>query len=255
MHENPIDYDTLDEEYARHRGANPRVLRALVHGASLGGAARVLEIGCGTANYARAIAATTGAPCVGMDPSIGMLAQPTAGASDVRLCQGAAGQLPFRSGSFDLAFSVDVIHHVPDTRSYNRELRPLLGPDGRACTVTDSEEIIRAREPLATYFPDTIEADLRRYPPVSRLVREMEAVGLADIAVDAVEMAYEVGDMAPYRAKAFSCLHLISEASWREGMVRMEADSARGPIRGVSRYVLIWGRGAGGRPVQSGESR
>jgi ubiquinone/menaquinone biosynthesis C-methylase UbiE len=255
MRENAIDYDTLDKEYARHRGANTRVLRALIDRASLGATDRVLEIGCGTANYARAIAATTRAQCVGMDPSIGMLGQSAAHAPDVCLCQGSAGRLPFRRGSFGLGFSVDVIHHVPDTRSYYRELLPLLGPDGRVCTVTDSEEIIRAREPLATYFPDTIEADLRRYPPVSRLVREMEAVGLADIAVDAVEMAYEVGDLAPYRAKAFSCLHLISEASWRKGMVRMEADLVRGPLRGVSRYVLIWGRGAGARSAQSGESR
>ncbi|MBT5711218.1 methyltransferase domain-containing protein [Candidatus Poribacteria bacterium] len=257
MSGHPIDYDALDEAYARHRGANPRVLRALIDGASVGATSRVLDIGCGTANYARATAAMTGSRVVGMDPSIGMLTQAAAHAAEVRLCQGSAGGLPFRRCSFDLAFSVDVIHHVPDTGSYYRELLPLLGPGSRACTVTDSDEIIRTREPLATYFPGTVEADLRRYPLVSRLQEEMAAAGFADIALETVELAYEVTDPGPYRAKAFSCLHLISEAAWREGVDRMAADLTLGPIRGVSRYVLIWGRKAATvrHAAQSADSR
>ena len=62
-----------------------------------------------------------------------------------------------------------------------------------------------------------------------------------EIDVVAVEEPYGVTSAQPFRDRAYSSLHLISEEAWRAGLERLERDLARGPVRGVSRYACVWG--------------
>jgi SAM-dependent methyltransferase len=66
---------------------------------------RVLELGCGAGQWSRSLAAE-GARVVGVDLSEAQLAAAAAamGAARCRLVQGAAEQLPFAPGSFDVVF-------------------------------------------------------------------------------------------------------------------------------------------------------
>lgn len=66
---------------------------------------RVLELGCGAGQWSRALAAE-GAAVVGLDLSEAQLAAAAGGmgANCYPLVQGAAEQLPFAAGSFDLVF-------------------------------------------------------------------------------------------------------------------------------------------------------
>jgi hypothetical protein len=137
---------------------------------------------------------------------------------------------------------VDVIHHVGDRPAYFREAFRVLRGGGRVCTVTDSEEIIRGREPLAVYFPETVEADLRRYPATDDLRRWAEEAGFQQPGVAMVEFPYPVENVSAYKDKAYSCLHLIPPDAHRQGVERMERDARHGPLRGNSRYVLLWAR-------------
>jgi ubiquinone/menaquinone biosynthesis C-methylase UbiE len=241
-----IDYDRLAREYAQHRQVHPAVLQALCE--TISPPCNVLEVGCGTGNYIIAIAALVGCPCWGIDPSAEMLAQ----ARDAWGYYGQDSQLDLRMGQaertgidgvqFDLIFTVDVIHHVSDRPAHMAEVHRLLRPGGRACTVTDSEWIIRHRQPLATYFPETVEIELARYPKVDALCDMMARAGLGEIEVRTVEHAYELADVQAYRDRAFSILHLIPEDAFRRGVARMERDLRHGPIPCVSRYALVWGR-------------
>jgi len=238
-----FDYDRarIAQDYARHRRVHPGVLEALLRTERCSSSARVLEIGCGSGNYVAALSAAIGCRCVGVDPSIQMarqaLAQP-----GILVAASAGEALALASGSFDLAFSVDVIHHVRDPQAHYVETARVLKAGGLACTVTDSEAIIRTREPLATYFPETVAADLARYPALSALQALMRAAGLEVAAEEQVEFAWELRDLAPYRARAYSVLHLLPEAAFARGLARMERDLARGPIQAISRYCILWGR-------------
>jgi len=259
-----LDYDQLAAEYARHRQVHPGVLQAL-HQAVQGlqhprhglpytrqslphprqGGKRVLEVGCGTGNYILALAAATGCEGWGIDPSEGMLAQARARSTAACFQLGTAECLDFQDGSFDLVYSVDVIHHVPDKESYTKEAYRVLVPGGQLYTATDSEWIIRHRQPLATYFPETVEVELARYPPIARLRDLYERAGFVEIDERTVEFRYPLTDIQAYRDKAFSALHLISEEAFQRGMERMErdlqGDYCRTPILCVSRYTLLWG--------------
>jgi SAM-dependent methyltransferase len=234
-----IDYDEIAAAYVRHRGLHPEVLRRLAAG--VGAGSRVLEVGCGTGNYVVALAELAGCSGWGTDPSERMLARAREQSDRVRFQAGRAEVLDFPADSFDLVFSVDVIHHVEDHERSFAEAYRVLSPGGKVCTATDSEWIIRNRQPLAAYFPDTVAADLGRYPAIGALEEAMRQAGFGGLTREPVEFPYELTDLGPYRERAFSCLRLIGDDAFRAGLERMEQDLAKGPIPCVSRYELVWG--------------
>lgn len=236
-----IFYDTMAAEYSQHRKLHPEVLRDLLSESGVDHDSRVLEVGCGTGNYVTALQSATRCSCWGVDPSSEMLAAARERSERVTFQLGRAERLEFSAEVFDLVFSVDVIHHLENSTEYFQEAQRVLKPGGRVCTVTDSEWIIRHRKPLAVYFPETVEVDLRRYPRLADLRAAMLAVGLEGIVEHQAEVSYELTDAQAYRNKAFSSLHLIPDDAWKRGLERLESDLRSGPVRCVSRYVLLWG--------------
>ena len=95
--------------------------------------------------------------------------------------------------------------------------------------------------PLAFYFPETVRIDLERYPSILILRTHMQQAGYQLIKQNQVEFTYSIADIQAYRDKVFSCLHLISDASFQDGIRRMEEDLKRGSLLGISRYAMIWG--------------
>jgi len=237
-----IEYDQIAEAYAQYRGIHPGVLAALC--AAARPTSRVLEMGCGTGNYIAALQAEVGCPCWGIDPSAEMLAQARGRVPAVHLIQGRGERIDLDPASFDLLFSVDVIHHVADHAAYYREAYRVLAPGGRICTATDSAWIIRHRQPLSTYFPETVPPELARYPRIAALRAHMAAAGFDDLEERTVAYSYSLHDVGAYRARTYSALHLISEEAFQRGLARMERDLAQGPIVCTPRYKLLWGRKA-----------
>lgn len=236
-----LDYDRLAADYVLHRRVQPAVFKNLLVGSGVNRASRVLEVGCGTGNYITALQAQTSCQAWGVDPSEEMLACAAAGAKSIQFRQGCAEQLDFAPDSFDLVFSVDVIHHVAGRQMYYHNAYRILSSGGKVCTVTDSENIIRRREPMSLYFPETIAIELERYPRIAALRAMMETAGFDGHNELEVEFFYTLEDGAAYRNKAFSSLHLIPVDAFERGLHRMEADLAKGPIPCVSRYVMLWG--------------
>ena len=125
------------------------LLQRLIEFPRLTSESRVLEVGCGTGNYITAIASATSAKCFGLEPSAAMLELAAAGAGTVSLTQGSAEALPYPGDNFDFIFSVDVVHHMRDRRTFFAEAFRALKPGGWLATGTDSEKIIRERLPLS----------------------------------------------------------------------------------------------------------
>lgn len=90
--------------------------------------ATVLDVGAGPLFFARAFEAA-GARYVGCDVDAGDFAHQTEKSLAVA-CVGQ--QLPFRDGSVDLAFSSNVLEHVPDPEVLCRELVRVTRPGGVA---------------------------------------------------------------------------------------------------------------------------
>jgi SAM-dependent methyltransferase len=233
-----ISYDTIAADYAIHRRIHPDLLRKLTELAGVTSSPRILEVGCGTGNYIASMAAMASTCCSGLDPSSGMLDVARRKSAAVSWFQGSAESLPFPDGSFDLVYSVDVVHHVQDRPAFIREAFRVLAGGGRFVTATDSEETIRRRVPLSSYFPDTIEPEIRRYPKQGEIPRLLSSSGFFQISDVIVEFAYALSDSAPFERKAFSCLHLIPEDAFARGLDRLRRDLKAGPVSCMSRYVV-----------------
>lgn len=230
------------EKYAANRRIHAGVLRGLLDGARLDARSAILEVGCGTGNYVTAMQEISGCAAWGIDPSADMLAHARQRVTPVQFGEGRAEALSFGDAQFHLVYSVDVIHHVQDRAAAYREAMRVLRPGGWVCTVTDSEEIIRNRAPMARYFPEIVDVELARYPSMDALRELMLAAGFVEHRVDLVEARSQITDIQGYRDKAFSSLHLIPPQAFERGLARMEADLARGPLEYIARYVLVWGR-------------
>ncbi len=236
-----LDYANLAAGYAAHRCAQPALLAALVETSGVDERSVAVEVGCGTGNYSAALAAKTGCRTLGIEPNAAMLEIAWQRAGTVKWMQATAESFALADDSIDLIFTVDVIHHLVDRQAYFRNAFRALKPGGLICTATDSPSVLRRRQPLAGYFPPTIRADLARYPAPDRLRNEMRSAGLAPTGEDEVEYPFLLTDIAPYRDRAYSVLHLIDDDAFAQGIDRMRKDLATEPIRALSLYWLLWG--------------
>ena len=241
-----LDYDPRAMDYARHRTVHPGVVEALIAGGSLNANTCVLDVGCGTGNYAAALTERVGCRMSGVEPSAQMRARARDAAPWELLAQGAAEHLPFSDDAFDLVLTTDVIHHIGDRDAFFQEAVRVLRPGGQLVTVTDSHDDIPRRRPLSSHFPETVPVELGRYPSVPRLLEEMAATGFRDARLVRVSLDYELDDARAYRERAFSSLLLIDEDAFRRGLQRLETDLERGPVLCRSLYTMIWGTKPGG---------
>jgi ubiquinone/menaquinone biosynthesis C-methylase UbiE len=235
-----MDYDSLAGDYARYRKLVAAVLEELKAGSGIERRSQVLEVGCGTGNYIREIDYDVGCRCWGIDLSETMLNFARSRSNCVTFMTGDAARLDLADGIMDLVFSVDTIHHVERQAQFFREAYRVLKPGGRLCTMTHSEELIRASEFLARYFPETIEVNVARYPKMTELRAWLGQAGFSQVGEKVITQPDEITDSALYATKANSSLHLISAEAYARGLEAMERDLSEGPIRGERRYLALW---------------
>ncbi|RMF49218.1 MAG: class I SAM-dependent methyltransferase [Bacteroidetes bacterium] len=88
------------------------------------------DIGCGSGRWARFVAPRVARlHCIDPSPAaLEVARQNLAPYPNVSLILGSAGELPFPDNSLDFAYSLGVLHHVPDTAGALREIARVLKP-------------------------------------------------------------------------------------------------------------------------------
>ena len=89
---------------------------------------RILDVGCGTGANLKMLAAYGSAEGVDISPQAVDFCRER-GLDSVKL--GAAEDLPYESGSFELVTALDVVEHLDDDVAGLREMRRVLRADGR----------------------------------------------------------------------------------------------------------------------------
>jgi len=94
----------------------------------------VLDVGCGMGRFADVVS-RWGGRVVGIDLSLAVEAAHAnlGGRENVRILQADLFRLPFHHGSFDIVYSLGVLHHTPSCERAFRQLVPFVRPGGRLC--------------------------------------------------------------------------------------------------------------------------
>jgi SAM-dependent methyltransferase len=144
-----------------------------VHPRDLGGQL-VLDAGCGGGRYAR-LAGRMGARVVGVDLSAAVekAAALCAGLPDVAIVQADLLDLPLLENSFDLAFSIGVLHHSPDPRRAFAQVAAKVKPGG-----TLAVWLYRKNTPPQEWVNSALRAVTTRVPA---RVLESACVGLGAV--------------------------------------------------------------------------
>jgi len=134
---------------------------------------RVLDVGCGAGRYME-LFADAGAEIVGVDLSrASEVAWRNVGRRPgAHVAQADALQLPFCEASFDLVFSIGVLHHTPAPEQATRTLARLVRPGGVLAIW------VYARSPLA--WADRLDGI---YRGLTRRISDDVLFGLAHVAI------------------------------------------------------------------------
>lgn len=92
---------------------------------------KLLDVGCGTGRWTKYVSKfATSIDAVDPSKAIIVAAKLLNKCSNVRLSQASVDNLPFADGSFDLVFSLGVLHHIPDTQLAMKQCVSKIKPGG-----------------------------------------------------------------------------------------------------------------------------
>jgi SAM-dependent methyltransferase len=238
----PTDYDQYAPSYAWTRQAVPWVLIPLVRETDrIAAGSTVLEAGCGTGNYIRALADhRADLAYLGFDLSEPMLQEARTHRSSVQFRFGDASErFPCENAQCALVFVVDVVHHLTDLRRFFLESARVLQTDGALLVVTDSVETMRQRS-LTRHFPEILRIERQRYPEPCVLHANAEIAGLRLVGEEAAIGDIPLSDdfVERLQAKCSSAMRLLTPEAHAVGMTRVRQAQAMGQAW-RSHYVVL----------------
>jgi SAM-dependent methyltransferase len=254
-----IDYDEASGSYDNTRGIDEAVIEAMASRGVFGGAAagrgdargrapgspgpRVLDFGCGTGNYLRAIRARFGCELCGLEPSDEMRARAIAKNPGLRIEKGDHSRSPFEDGSLDFVYMTDVIHHVSDLDLLFEGLRAKLRPGGLACVATESRGKIAARWYNA-YFPSLAAAEKARYPDIAEIAQRAMMAGLGSAGDDILDnpgpRKLDAEFLRMVGERNYSMFRLLPEEEYEAGYAAMRSDLGRTFLSPGAGQTLVW---------------
>jgi SAM-dependent methyltransferase len=157
----------------------------LIEHAQIAAGSRVLDVGCGTGGFARAIAEIASATVTGIDYSERFIAfarnEPPPARGAVEWKVGNAEALPVADGSFDRVLLSLVLHQLRHPDRAVAESFRALAAGGRVVVRTVAPENVARRVPHR-FFPTMAATDAERMPPLDTIETFLRNAGF--IAID-----------------------------------------------------------------------
>lgn len=238
-----IDYNKLSRIYDTSRMANTETtekLRRLLH---IGGDSLVLDMGCGTGNYVATLQQIARS-VIGVDISIGMIKQTQAKFPGLTLIGGDVRSLPFKSGAFDAAFAIQVLHHIKEKDTLLDEAYRVLRNGAYIAIHQCSHKQIRVFW-FYHYFPKGLEADLARIPDSGEIASMLKKARFSDIGMEICYHDEVVAHETPesyldknYR-DSISTFAFLTRQEIKWGCEKLREDISSGAIEAIVRQSEV----------------
>ena len=243
-----MDYDKTDmpAQYDRARSMPPPVLAMWLDRIAARLPARtireIIDLGCGTGRFTRALAERFAADAIGIDPSEKMLAiaREKHDAPSVSFRHGAGENMPAEDASADLVFLSMSYHHLTDPAAAARECRRVLRPRRFVCVRTSTAD---QRSPYAPFFPGYQEMADKILPKAAAITALFEANAFRTLSHELIAhpMAPNWADLADKAAfRADSILLRLPNASFVKGVLAMRAQAPPAPDEFVGMNIDLF---------------
>ncbi len=241
------DYGRSAANYDRTRAAIgvEAILGCLAAGGLDASRITMLDAGCGTGNYARALE-QRGARVVGVDLNPAMLGVARGKLARPALARANLCRLPLASASVDAAMINQVLHHLPDSAADGWRLRAgvfaelarVVRPGGVVVVNTCSQQQLREGWWYFALVPEAVDRVCGRYLPLETMETLMRDAGLAPrgriVPVDALVQGEHYFDTGgPERAEwrdGDSTWAEVSPAALDAALERLRGMRARGTL-------------------------
>jgi SAM-dependent methyltransferase len=230
-----VNYDeiagTFDARYTA--GLYDGVLAALVDLVAAKRPTCALEVGCGTGHWLSALRESVEYLC-GIDYSPEMLRHASAKCRGAGLLRATANTLPLRNASVDLVFCVNAVHHFERFEEFIAEAKRLLRPGGTLVVIGMDPHHGRDQWCVYDYFPETLAADLARYPSSGQITDAMLRAGFSSVECRVAcrfrQIRWGRAVLADPELQRNGCsqLALLSDAQYDAGISRIESALRRG---------------------------
>ncbi len=203
---------------------------------------RVLEVGCGTGHWLRALSGRGIRP-TGLDASAQMLSHAKAHAPAAALARGAAEHLPWATGSFDRLYCINAFHHFSDKIAFLHDAMRVLCPGGVMMIVGLDPHTGVDQWYIYDYFVNALEIDRRRYPASGQTRAWMQGAGFVDCVTREIQHlpvrfdAQSALEQGRLDKSATSQLSVLTDEEYRQGIERVRAAIASAQSRGESLYL------------------
>jgi len=221
---NTSHYDRgVASKYDKLRAWSKNVVGRIADRAEINMKSRVLDIGCGTGNLMEGVRRVCQCRFTGIDLSGEMLRVAVDKAPTASFVQADVAALPFHDGTFDAVIGAYFIHHVPcDIQpAVVAECRRVIS-GGRLVIITASHDQIEQSQ-VGRFFPEIVEIDKQRFPPVGQLCDWFRSSGFVDVGYEtALDNPIRLGHDYFHRIEQrhISTFDLISDEAYRRGLMK-----------------------------------
>lgn len=239
-----MNYTQLADRFANTHTINHHIFFEIISKFSPKSNINVLDFGCGTGNYIKAITTYTNYHIFGVEPCKEMIMYAQKQNPQIIIKSGNHLSIPYPDNFFEYVYMTNVIHHIPDILAMYKEIYRVLKPNGVLCICTENRRQLLSKYWIR-YFPSIVVKDLKRFPSIGKLKRLAKQQRFNTIKTTFV------GEKKWTRVTKFillqvlkrsmSVLNLISDSEYENGTKKLVAAYHNKKIHFSKRsYTFLW---------------
>lgn len=239
-----MDYKQIADQFNNTHSVNLRIFYELISQFPVNSKLNILDFGCGTGNYVRAMKRFTNFNVYGVEPCEEMISYAKANNPNTTIRKGNHEKIPYPDNFFDYVYMTNVVHHVEDLSLMYREIRRILKPNGVLCICTESRKQLLSKYWIR-YFPSIVIKDLNRFPSIHHLIsiaRQQNLHILKTTQVCEKKWTYVTDFLInQITERSMSVLNLLSDAEYeRDKKKILVAKQKKIPHLCLRGYTFLW---------------